>query len=384
MSEVVTNIESMFREERANPVKVTSADQVPLEYESITAEWLTDALCRPAPGATVTGFSFGPADDGSSNRRRIYLDYNETGQSAGLPRTVFCKATMSLASRLILGPTGTGRGEVDFYNKVRPQLNIEAPRALHARYDAERFAYIVILEDDADRVIFCDHNTEITWDRAVSQVHLLADLHGKFYESPELGTDALPFHTWPDFWSNMLFHAPSFAPSCDIGFGAAQSVIPEPIFARRNEIWDYTLRSVEMHRQLPRSLIHCDVHLRNWYLTHEGQPGLADWQILSIGHWSRDFIYVVVSCLTIENRRSWLEPLLKTYLERLASHGVAPPEPGEALRLCRQQLFSALAFWTITLRPAEHMPDMQPPEASLTFIERMAHAMHDLDSFGAF
>ena len=47
------------------------------------------------------------------------------------------------------------------------------------------------------------------------------------------------------------------------------------------------------------------------------------------------------------------------------------------------QLFTALAWWTGTLGQPPEAPAMQPRAASLTFIERMANAVHDLDSLHA-
>ena len=49
----------------------------------------------------------------------------------------------------------------------------------------------------------------------------------------------------------------------------------------------------------------------------------------------------------------------------------------------RAQMFPALAWWTGTLGQPPEAPAMQPRAASLTFIERMANAVHDLDSLRA-
>jgi hypothetical protein len=48
----------------------------------------------------------------------------------------------------------------------------------------------------------------------------------------------------------------------------------------------------------------------------------------------------------------------------------------------RRALLTALAFWTMTLKPAEGMPDMQPPATSLVFIERLAAAVDDHEVLG--
>ena len=46
-------------------------------------------------------------------------------------------------------------------------------------------------------------------------------------------------------------------------------------------------------------------------------------------------------------------------------------------------MFGALAWWTGTLGQPPEAPAMQSRAASMTFIERMANAVYDLDSLSA-
>src|SRR5579863_9734580 len=95
-------------------------DDIPLSYDLITPQWLTGVLGRSYPGAKVISFTLGKPDDGSYNRRRIFLTYDEVGGSPDLPRSVFCKASHALANRLMFGNSGSIRTEVIFYNEIRP------------------------------------------------------------------------------------------------------------------------------------------------------------------------------------------------------------------------------------------------------------------------
>ena len=363
---------------------VTQASSVPGSYNAITREWLEDVICRNVPGAQLQSFSLGEKDDGSSNRRRIFLQYNSIGEAAGLPSTVFCKAAETLGSRIILAIAETALGEVNFYNLVRPRLDIEAPKSRYAGYDPKTFAYFVMLDDMAGKVHFVDERDEVTWDQAQGLVRTLARLHSAFYESAELGNAALPFSSWPDCWNNIINGAPDFARFCDEGFVAARTVMPERLFGRRTEIWPATLRSVERHNQLPKCLLHSDVHWKNWYRTEAGELGLTDWQLTTIGHWSRDFVFATVTALTVEQRRQWHADLLKLYIEEMRIRGVRGLEFDDALLNVRQQLFTALAFWTITLRPTDDMPDMQPERSTYEFLRRMLTAIDDYDALDAF
>lgn len=363
---------------------VTRKEEVPHSYDAITDVWLTDVLCGDHAGAAVTGHRFDERDDGSSNRRRIMLDYNQAGKDAGLPATVFCKAAETLNNRLVLGLSRAAQIEADFYNLVRGRLEIEAPEGLYARFDPENFASLIMLHDLRGHAEFCDDRTVMTRERAEQQIRTLVNLHSRFYQSPELGSPTLPYISWPQWWARMMAASPDFEKCCDSAFGECEDIMPARLFARRSEIWPATSRSVEAHNHLPHTLIHCDVHLKNWYIADNGAMGLSDWQITCVGHWSRDLIYTMTTALTIENRRAWEKELVELYLSLMAERGV-PREPiDQVWTALRQQLMTALAFWTITLRPAEGMPDMQPLRTTREFLNRLLVAIDDHGSLDAF
>ena len=126
------------------------------------------------------------------------------------------------------------------------------------------------------------------------------------------------------------------------------------------------------------------MHLKNWYVAANGEMGLNDWQCSCKGNWGRDLAYAISTGLAIDDRRAWERDLLRFYLDRLQAAG-GPALPFEdAWRIYRQQLFSALAWWTGTLGQPPEAPKMQPKASSLEFIKRMTHAIDDLDALDSF
>ncbi len=381
MTNLVEELTAAFEQERQNHRPPVTADDVPFTFDEITPDWLTTVICGKYPGTRVVSHRLDKPDDGTTNRRRIFISYNEAGKNAGLPESVFCKASQELANRILLGISRAIEGEVNFFNHVRHQLPIEAPVSYHARYNNALNSIVMMRELDKDTT-FCTHTTEITKSRAENQLRILAAMHGKFLDSPALTTTLTMFPYWYETVERLNF--PQFAAACDQGFGIAEEVIPPRLFARRSEIWPLTIASAERHRQLPHTFNHGDVHLRNWYITPDGAMGLNDWQVVYRGHWSRDLIYALTTSLTIKNRRLWLDDLLRYYHEQLQqSAGRVVPFDG-ALDECRRQLFTALMFWTITLNPTSDMPDMQPRAPTLEFIRRIATAIDDLDAMESF
>ncbi|MGE0487105.1 MAG: phosphotransferase [Gammaproteobacteria bacterium] len=376
-------IKAAYEREAAAAGPVTRADQIPLGYEYITPEWLTAVLtARHGSDVKVTACRLSEADEGTSSRRRIYLEYNEAGVADGLPRSVFCKSTHHLENRFIIGMNGGIEAEVTFFDKVRDRLDIIAPDCLHAAFDPASLNSIVVLRDMAGEVEFCNYDTPLTEELAQSQMRGLATLHAAFYESPELDTTLSAWNTWEDYFRITAQEA-GFEQACQRGFSEARAVIPPRLFAREAEIWPATLAAIALHARLPRTLVHGDPHLKNWYIAGPDAMGMNDWQCSCKGHLSRDLSYCISAALTVEQRRAWERDLVTYYVELMREKGVANIDFDSVWLAYRAQMFGALAWWTGTLGQPPEAPAMQPRDASLAFIERMAHAIDDLDSLGA-
>ncbi|HUA36755.1 MAG TPA: phosphotransferase [Candidatus Binataceae bacterium] len=383
MRPTYAEIRSRFEAEQQAGGLLRSEKDLPLSYEAITPEWLSIVLAANHPGAKVVSLRLGDTNEGTSSRRRIFLEWNSAGKSALLPESVFCKGTQRLESRYLLGMNGGIEAEVTFYNALRRGLAIEAPRPLFARFDPETFNSIVILEDMTGRVEFCQHATEMPLERAQSQMRLFAALHSAYYESPELSSTLARFNDWEDYFAITVEEA-GFGEACQRGFAQAEEVIPPALFRRAGEIWPATLKSVARHRELPRTFLHSDPHLKNWYATPGGEMGLNDWQCACKGNWGRDLSYAITTALTTESRRAWERDLLRLYLDALASSGGPRIGFDKAWTIYRQQTFGALAWWTGTLGQPPEAPIMQPRESSIEFIGRMTRAIDDLDALGSF
>ncbi|MEY2942263.1 MAG: hypothetical protein RLY97_277 [Pseudomonadota bacterium] len=374
-------IDAAFAAEQNSKMIARSRSDIPRSYAAISDEWLSDVLCWNIAGAAVIGHTLGPPDDGTNNRRRIHLTYNDAGIAAGLPSSVFCKATFGLANRQMLGHSGGVLCEVTFHTLARPLLNIEAPRALLANYDPVSFASIVVFEDMGDTATFCSEDTKVDLAFARGQLDILAKLHGTFHLAPEMTGSLTILPDWYQRFHNLAtFHLEE---SCNAGVDAAEDLLPSTLFARRDAIWPATLRSLESIRELPLTLCHGDVHLKNWYQCSDGRIGLGDWGVTHRGHWSRDLAYTLTTALTIDNRRAWESELIAYYLDRLAAEGGPRVALPDAMRPYRLSLLSAFAFWTLTLKPDPAFPDMQPAATAKIFIERIGQAVADHDALDA-
>lgn len=378
---LIAKLRTLYDEEMAEPHEAKSAAEVPQSFESITNEWLTDALCRNVAGAYVLGHELGEIDEGTTNRRGLKVSYNDVGRRAGLPSNLFCKASFGFTNRLALGPCGAISAEVGFYNHVRPHLEIEATEGVFSVMN-QAFNSITILTDISDKVSeFCTQKTQITRELAESQMRALAGLHAAGATNPRLQAAHSEFKSWYDFFhGTKLFGLDVGARA---GFEAASDLIPARTHRRASEVWSATEAAVERSDTRPHTLTHGDVHLKNWYITRDGQMGLSDWQCTSHGHWGRDLSYTIATSLTIEDRRKWERDLIAYYLETLTELGGQTVSFDDAWHIYREQMLPALAWWTFTYMPTPDAPDMQPIEASIEFVRRLGTATDDLESLDA-
>jgi hypothetical protein len=350
---------------------------IPFDFDSIAPEWFGHLVCREHSGAEVTGFRLGDPNDGTANRRRVYLSYNDAGQAAGLPASVFCKATQSLVNRQITASLSFTTSEVNFYNRHREQLDIDAPRALLATYDPRSWNSIIVMHDlELEDVIFGELGTDVTHVRAQNQLDLLAKLHAAgFGDQRSDLSDLREFET--NFWG--MDETFGLEDICTHGFADAEEVIPPALFRRADEIWPATLRALQLHNAHPRTFTHVDCHLGNWYFRPGDKMGVCDFQTFSRGHFAHDVTYAMTTSLTVEDRRSSSDELLGFYLDALRRYGGPEVSMEEMLTFYRQHLFIALAWWTSTLTVAI----TQPRHLILGLIGRITTAMDDLDALGS-
>ena len=156
LSATIERLQIHLRREESMP-PVATAEDIPVSVSDVNSQWLTAVLCDRTPGARVETVDVVGGSDGSTSRRALRLTYNDVGQTAGLPTKIFGKATPTLQNRLVCGLSGAIFTERDFYLKIRPGLDIEAPVAFHAAADPDSFRSVILFADMTDTgTVFTD------------------------------------------------------------------------------------------------------------------------------------------------------------------------------------------------------------------------------------
>lgn len=356
--------------------------RVPWSVDALTPEYLTHVLCGNHPGAKVEAITPGKRRYGSTDGSTFTVAYNRAGVDAGLPTDFFHKFAGNFYSRLHLLRIGIDRNEINFYNRIAPELDIEIPRAFHAAFEDNSCRSSIILEDVvASRgAVFFEAGTPFHRTDIEGMLLLLADIHAQYWASDRLDNE----FTWlmdPVHYTHILMEGLELKDRSMIqGVERARAVLPPSLIGREQDIWAAFMKSMEITGQGPITFLHYDPHLRNYYRTAEGRIGLADWQATMKGAWSHDVAYAVLTSLKIEDRRKWEKDLLALYLERLKEKGVTPPGFNDAWEQYRRQTLYTLIAWLVTIGAGELQPNMQPDSESLQMIARAATAIEDLGS----
>lgn len=377
-----TRITATRAAERIRPRRPAAPGAVPGSTAELSTAWLTHALCRGHEGAAVTGFEIGTGSDGTSSRRPLTVSYNEIGTELGLPTALYTKSSPNLLTRLFCGLNRIMVFEGQFYLRIRPSLKIETPVGHHAVWDERSGRSMLILEDIvATRgVRFGDPTTtRIDRSQAEDMVDVMAGYHRAFWGSERLDSE----FSWlvdASEWQHRMNAMMGFGRMFRNGLKRSRDIMPASIVRREHEMWPALLRSLDLEAGRPRTLIHQDVHSRNWYVTGDGRMGVYDWQANGKGSWAIDVPYALACALTVEDRRAWEQDLLRRYLDRL---GPVAPSFEQAWLSYRQQIIHGLAYWLATIGHTRLQPEFQPHEVCVAHIERMSQAAVDFDTLDA-
>jgi len=310
---------------------------------------------------------------GSANRLRLHLTYG--GEHPGVPERMFLKRNLARFSF----PVEMYTTEVRVYRDVLPGLDIEQPEvyAIEASDDDERF--MILMEDlslrSGARVgHVLDHTTP---DEVDSLMETLANLHAAWWSNERLSR-VLPWAKAPLENAPMRFWA-EVGPRLTHRHLASghRAALVDPGRWPEAAWWPAFERLLVADGEGPHTLLHGDVHASNVYYVAGSAGGLLDWQLALRGCWALDVAYLLITALTVDDRRAHERPLLRAYLERLQRRGVDPPPFDEAWLRYRQNVLYGVMMWLIT-------PDgVHTDEAQACFLQRCLAAADDLDTMAA-
>jgi aminoglycoside/choline kinase family phosphotransferase len=302
-------------------------------------------------------------------KMRLSLSY---AGATDLPAAMVLKGGLDIPEvGNIVGLTGYAR-EVEFFNDVAPELDINIPRSFFGAVDPDSGQALVLLEDLNERGVTFGHATSpISPDTAVVALDMMARYHALWWESPRLD----PLARFPGVLEPIILYllGPENWEAC-MARPRADAVVAE---MRDRERVQAAVRAMwERNKEAPRCFIHGDPHLGNMYFEPDGSPGFLDWQGAMCGTWAHDVTYFVIGSLDIEDRRKHERDLIAGYLERLASYGAPAPGWDDAWIAYRRNVMHGF-MWVVNPEA------LQPEDVNTACATRFATAAVDLDTMAA-
>lgn len=279
---------------------------IPSHPSELTPAWCSEVLGTDVTAVEVLAHAFA-----TNQRARIGLTYASPG--AG-PATLFVKlAPVDPAHRAMIGATGMGKREAQFYGDVSPTAGVLVPRCFHAAADDEWF--VLLLEDLGARGCrFSDGAWGVGADAAAHALEDLAGFHARFAD-PAVRDATAPWSVAPHR-RNTEATAKLMRLVLDENAGKlspAYTAIGE-LYVEHHAWFDH------MWHAGPQTLIHGDLHIGNVYLDGD-RVGFLDWGLSRASTPLRDVSYFLTMSVDVEERRAHERALIEGYLEASRAAG---------------------------------------------------------------
>jgi hypothetical protein len=280
---------------------------LPLDANDLTPEWMSEALGTDVTAVEVLDHAFA-----TNQRARVGLTYATAG--AG-PATLFVKlAPIDPAHREMIGATGMGEREAQFYSDVAPSANVLVPRCSFAASADDRF--VLLLEDLSTRGARFASNGEwgIRADAAAGALEDLAVFHARF-EDPAERDEVAPWLVPPrPSMSEATSHLMRWVLDENAGKLADDYTTIGELYVEHHAWFD------EIWHAGPATYVHGDTHIGNVFLDGS-RVGFLDWGLSRVSTHLRDVSYFLTMSVDIDDRRVHQRELLQGYLDALRAAG---------------------------------------------------------------
>jgi hypothetical protein len=280
---------------------------LPVDANDLTPEFLSAALGTEVTRVDVLDHAFA-----TNQRARIGLTY--ATPDAG-PASLFVKlAPIDPAHREMIGATGMGEREAQFYADVAPTVNVLVPGCSFAASADDRF--VLLLEDLGPRGARFASNGEwgVPADAAANALEDLAVFHARFEDAAERARVAPWLTTSKASMSEATSHLMRWVLDENAGKLSDHYTAIGELYVEHHAWFD------EVWHAGPQTYIHGDTHIGNVFLEGD-RVGFLDWGLSRVSTHLRDVSYFLTMSVEIEDRRTHGRDLLQGYLDALRAEG---------------------------------------------------------------
>jgi aminoglycoside/choline kinase family phosphotransferase len=287
---------------------------IPVKPGDLTAPWMSEALGHRVDAVEV--------DDLGEGKGILAAVLRVQLQGDGVPRSLVAKLpsphpenyNVAVAYRCY-------EREVQFYKHVAGHLDVFTPACLYGDVDDDGTNFVLLLEEITGATQ-PDQIAGLTIEEAERILDAVASLHAHWWQNPALDQlHWLPTYEFPPYQAvqGQLEHV--FPLFVDLW---GDKVAPEALETASRNIHHVNAKMAEWVAK-PATFAHYD--LRGDNLLFGGSPGegvlsLLDWQLSLRAPAAVDLAYFLSTNLTIADRRSHEQRLLRRYHDRIVELGV--------------------------------------------------------------
>src|SRR5262249_53616013 len=136
----------------------------------------------------------------------------------------------------------------------------------YAEDDPKTARALLIMHDMGDEVRFGNDKIEVSKSMAEDMVRTLAGVHSVRIEQQQFRAWGLK--NYSTFWRGLVGFFPDMPDCCDKAFERSMDahIVPNALKKWRGGLWKSIMSASDRHLALPETLIHNDVHFKNWYI----------------------------------------------------------------------------------------------------------------------
>jgi hypothetical protein len=296
---------------------------LPQQLDAITPDFLTTVLRRSGhldESSSVTAIEVEPVAEGVGFvgiLGRLRPSYAGPGAGSAPPSIIAKLPTSNPDVRAMLKPTRIFEREARFFAEIAPTSSLRVPTAYFSGFDVDADEYLILLED-LGAMPCGDQREGITVSDATAAVEAIAALHAQHWGKADWGW--LPaVNSAINAIGEQIYTAslPGFIQV----FG--HLLTPE-MTAIAHRFGSNVPHLLDQLAAMPPTLMHFDYRADNIFFGSAGQPPIAaiDFQAISRGGGVYDVAYLLSQNLSIEDRRSHEDMILRSYHDALVRAGV--------------------------------------------------------------
>ena len=311
-----------------------------------------------------------------STARRIGVEV-DYGTTAGLhlPRRLIVKV-----ARPGMGDLPLYDNEVNVYFRLGDELPVNTPRCLGVVRDAPSSSFGLVLEDLRPQGIqFPSVLTPTTPGDLEKLLDQFAALHAKYWESPRFDDDLAWVHPHASGPIHELFNHEGGVPmlvNWEVQTQQFKRELVESVGETTGSLLEKIAVAQAHQATLPLTLVHGDAHIGNTYRMPDGSHGLLDYQLTAHGFCMHDVAYVIVTGLSVQDRRRHERELIAYYRNRLIHAGLTDVPSTPDL----EQEYRYAAAWCFYIGWLTTPLENYGWEINVANHIRLATAYRDLDS----